>query len=274
MSKPGHDSFFANLAQKRELWWQFTVRAVELRHRGSHLGILWAVLNPLLMLLVYYTVFGVIFGGSFKVLPDETTADFVLAVFFGLIVFHLMAETMALAPSVVVTNPNLVKKVVFPLEVLPLAQLGAVWFHFLISLGLMLAGALLFGRGLTLAGLAWLPVILLPLVLLSVGIAWLCAALGVFFRDLTQIMPFVSQVVLYSSAIFYSVAKARSLPGVWLFLKWNPLLHTVNLARDALLWDRPVNVLHLGYTYACGLALCGLGGWVFRKLQPAFADVI
>ncbi len=274
MSKPGHDSFFANLAQKRELWWQFTVRAVELRHRGSYLGIFWAVLNPLLMLLVYYVVFGVIFGGSFKVVPNETTADFVLAVFCGLIVFHLTAETMTLAPTVVITNPNLVKKVVFPLEVLPLAQLGAIWFHFLISLGLMLAGALLFGRGLTLTGLAWLPVILLPLVLLSVGIAWLCSALGVFFRDLTQVMPFLSQVVLYASAIFYPVAKAQALPAVWFFLKWNPLLHTVNLARDALLWDQPVNLTHLGYTYVFGLGMCLIGGWVFRKLQPAFADVI
>jgi lipopolysaccharide transport system permease protein len=274
MSKPGHDSFFANLAQKRELWWQFTVRAVELRHRGSYLGIFWAGLNPLLMLLVYYVVFGVIFGGSFKVLPDETTADFVLAVFCGLIVFHLVAETMALAPTIVVTNPNLVKKVVFPLEVLPLAQLGAVWFHFLISLGLLLGGALFFGRGLSIGGVAWLPVILLPLLLLSVGIAWLGAALGVFFRDLTQVTPFVSQVVLYASAIFYPVAKAHALPGVWMFLKWNPLLHTVNLTRNALLWDQPVNLEQLGYTYALGFGVCVLGALVFRKLQPAFADVI
>lgn len=274
MSKPGHDSFFTNFAQKRELWWQFTVRAVELRHRGSHLGFFWAILNPLLMLLVYYVVFGVIFGGSFKVLKDETTADFVLAVFFGLIAFHLAAETMTLAPTVVVTNPNLVKKVVFPLEVLPLAQLGAVWFHFLISLALLLVGALLFGRGLTVEGLVWLPVILAPLLLFSIGIAWLCAALGVFFRDLAQVMPFLSQVLLYASAVFYSVEKAQALPGVWMFLKWNPLLHTVNLARNALLWDKPVDLAHLGYTYACGVALCLLGGWVFRKLQPAFADVI
>ena len=274
MSKPGHDSFLANLAQKRELWWQFTVRAVELRHRGSYLGIVWAVLNPLLMLLVYYIVFGRIFGGSFKVLPDETTADFVLAVFCGLIVFHLIAETMTQSPMVIVTNPNLVKKVVFPLEVLPLAQLGAAWFHFFISLGLMLAGALIFGRGLSVAALVWLPIVMLPLVLLSVGIAWLCSALGVFFRDLTQLMPFLAQVGLYASAVFYPVAKAKEHSMVWTFLQWNPLLHTINLARNALLWDQPINVIHLGYTYAFSLGLFLLGAWAFRKLQPAFADVI
>jgi lipopolysaccharide transport system permease protein len=181
---------------------------------------------------------------------------------------------MTLSPSIVVTNPNLVKKVVFPLEVLPLAQLGAAWFHFFISLGLMLAGALLFGRGLSIAALVWLPVVMLPLVLLSVGIAWLCASLGVFFRDLTQVMPFLSQIVLYASAVFYPVAKAQAHPTVWAFLRWNPLLHTINLARNVLLWDQPVNINHLGYTYAIGIGMCLLGGWAFRKLQPAFADVI
>lgn len=272
MSAPGHTSPFADLARKRDLWWQFTVRAVETRHRGSHLGILWTVLNPLLMLTIYVVVFGVIFGGQFGVLPEETPTDFVLAVFLGLIVYHLLAETMSTAPGIIVTNPNLVKKVVFPLDILPLAQLGAFWFHFLISLALMLGGAVVFGRGLSLAGVCWLPVILLPLLLMSVGIGWLIAALGVFFRDLAQAMPFVAQIMLYASAIFYPLAKIPA--GLWTFLKWNPLLHTVNLARDALLWDAPINLPRLGYTYACGLALCFVGRWVFLKLQPAFADVI
>lgn len=273
MSKPGHDSLFANLAQKRELWWQFTVRAVELRHRGSYLGMLWAVLTPLLMLAVYVLVFGVIFGGSFNI-PGETRPDFVLAVFLGLLIYHLAAETMNLSPTVILANPNLVKKVVFPLEVLPLSQLGAAWFNFLVSLALMLAGAVCFGRGLTVAGLLWLPLILAPLVLLTVGLSWLLSALGVFFRDLAQAMPFATQVLLYASAIFYPVAKAQALPGVWAFLKWNPLLHTVDLARNALLWERDVNLARLAYTWACGAAACIVGAWVFRKLQPAFADVI
>jgi lipopolysaccharide transport system permease protein len=262
----------SDLARKRDLWWQFTVRAVEMRHRGSYLGMLWSVLNPLLMLGVYVVVFGVIFGGHFGVLPDETGTDFVLAVFLGLTFFHLIAETMAAAPTMIVINPNLVKKVVFPLEVLPLSQLGSFWFHFFISLALMLAGACCFGRGLPLAGLLWLPVILLPLALFSVGLGWLFAALGVFFRDLSQVMPFATQVLLYASAIFYPLAKIP--PAIWLFLRWNPLLHIVQLARGVLLWNLPVNGLHLAYVYACGLAMFALGRWVFRKLQPAFADVI
>lgn len=272
MSTPGHASPFADLARKRDLWWQFTVRAVEMRHRGSYLGAVWTVLNPLLMLTIYVVVFGVIFGGRFGVLPDETPTDFVLAVFLGLILYHLLAETMSSAPGIIVNNPNLVKKVVFPLDVLPLAQVGAFWFHFLISLALMLAGAAIFGRGLSLAAAAWLPVILFPLLLMSVGLGWLISALGVFFRDLSQAMPFVAQIMLYASAIFYPLAKIPA--GLWTVLKWNPLLQAVDQARNVLLWDIPINLGVVGYTYACGIALYVLGRVIFMKLQPAFADVI
>jgi lipopolysaccharide transport system permease protein len=272
MSVPGHASPFSDRARKRDLWWQFTVRAVETRHRGSYLGWIWAILNPLLMLAIYAVVFGKIFGGHFGRLPNETPADFVLAMFLGLIIYHLLAETIAIAPTLVVSQPNLVKKVVFPLDVLPTAQVGAFCFHFFISLGLMLAGAVFFGRGVSLAGICWLPVILAPLVLMSVGLAWIFAALGVFFRDLTQAMPFVALILLYASAIFYPLSKIS--PEIWMFLKWNPLLHLVELARDALLWNVPINLKHLAYTYACGLLLLAAGKWIFMKLQPAFADVI
>ncbi len=272
MSAPGLASPFHDFARKRDLWWQFTVRTVELRHRGSYLGLVWAGLTPLLTLGLYYVVFGKIFASSFGVLPDETNVDYALAFFLGLILHQLTAETVSLAPGVVLANPNLVKKVVFPLDILPLAQLGATWFNLLISIGLMLTGAVVFGRGVSVAGLAWLPVILFPLLLLTAGLGWLFAALGVFFRDLGQFMPFIAQVVLYASAVVYPIAKIP--PEIWVFLKWNPLLHSVELARDALVWDTDLNLKHLGYTYAAGIVVFFLGRWTFGKLQSAFADVI
>lgn len=272
MSAPGHASPFADLARKRDLWWQFTVRTVELRHRGSYLGVLWAGLTPLLMLGLYFVVFGMIFSGSFGVLPDETRTDYALAFFLGLILHQLTAETLSIAPGIILANPNLVKKVVFPLDVLPIAQLGATWFNLVISLTLMILGAIFLGRGVTVAGLVWLPVILFPLLLLTAGACWLFAALGVFFRDLSQVMPFLAQIVLYASAIVYPVAKIPA--NIWVFLKWNPLLHSVELARDALVWDTPLNLTHLGYTYVAGVAAFIGGRWVFLRLQSAFADVI
>lgn len=272
MSAPGHASPLADLARKRDLWWQFTVRTVELRHRGSYLGLLWAGITPLLMLGLYFVVFGMIFSGSFGVLPDETRTDYALAFFLGLILHQLTAETLSIAPGIILANPNLVKKVVFPLDILPIAQLGATWFNLVISLTLMIFGAIFLGRGVTVAGLVWLPVILFPLLLLTAGACWLFAALGVFFRDLSQVMPFLAQIVLYASAIVYPIAKIPA--NIWVFLKWNPLLHSVELARDALVWDTPLNLTHLGYTYVAGTGMFLGGRWVFLRLQSAFADVI
>ncbi len=139
MPDTNRSSFLTNFARKRDLWWQFTVRAVELRHRGSHLGIIWSVLNPLLMLGLYMFVFGFIFPNKFGVLARETPVDFALALFLGLILYQAIAETLGVAPTLVVGNPNLVKKVVFPLDVLPLSQIGASWFHLLVSLALLIA---------------------------------------------------------------------------------------------------------------------------------------
>jgi lipopolysaccharide transport system permease protein len=272
MSAPGQISPFEGIARKRDLWWQFTVRAVESRYRGSYLGILWAVLNPLLMLGIYFAVFGIIFTSHYGVIKNETPVDYAMAMFLGLILFQLVAETLGASPILIIANINLVKKVVFPLEVLPLSQSGALWFNLAIGLVLALGGSLIFGRGLSLAGLAWLPVILLPLLMLSAGLAWLFAALGVFFRDLAQAMPFVAQIILYSSAVFYPLSRIP--PNVWAILRWNPFLQTVVLSREVVLWGLPVNFYHLGYTYAAGFAFLIVGRWVFLRLRPAFADVI
>jgi lipopolysaccharide transport system permease protein len=272
MNPQGVSSSLSGIARKRDLWWQFAVRAVEARYRGSYLGILWAVLNPVLMLGVYYVVFGVIFSGHFRDPLVETRTDFAMAMFLGLTLYMLVADTLGTGPLLIVGSPNLVKKVVFPLEILPIAQAGGLWFNLAIGLVLALGGSAIFGSGLSLVGLAWLPVILFPLLMLCAGLAWLFAALGVFFRDLAQAMPFISQVVLYASAVFYPTSRIP--PGVWAFLKWNPFLETVVLSREVVLWGLPVNLARLGYTYAAGLAVLLLGRWVFQKLRPAFADVI
>lgn len=230
------------------------------------------MLNPVLMLGIYYVVFGVIFSGHFRDPQIENRADFAMAMFLGLTLYMLVADTLGTSPLLIVGNVNLVKKVVFPLEILPLAQAGGLWFNLAIGLVLALGGSALFGSGLSIAGLIWLPVILLPLLMLSAGLAWLFAALGVFFRDLAQAMPFIAQVVLYSSAVFYPTSRIP--PTIWAILKWNPFLQTVVLAREVVLWGMPVNLVRLGYTYAAGLAILLLGRWVFQKLRPAFADVI
>lgn len=263
--------FAADLWSNRMLFWQFLLRNVELRHKGSHLGLLWSSLNPLLMLALYVTVFGYILPGKFGVLPTETKVDFALGIFLGLTMFQIVAETMAGSPTLIIGNANLVKKVIFPLEILPAASVGAAFFHTCISLVLALLGILFFGPGLALNAL-WVPVILVPLILLCLGISWFFSALGVFFRDIGQVMQFATQALMFASAVMYSAEKAPA--NVWAYLRFNPVLLAIELTRNAALWQRPLNLHQLAYLYAFGLATCYLGYAAFRRMKPAFADVL
>lgn len=260
-----------SLWQSRDLLWQFTQRAIELRHKGSHLGLAWSILQPLLMLGLYVLVFGYIFGGSFDVLPDESPVDFALGIFLGLTLFHFVAEAFATAPNLIVSNPNFVKKVVFPLTVLPASAVGTAAFHLLISLGLVLIGVVFFGHGLALTAL-WLPLILAPLVLISLGLTFAISALGVFWRDLAQLTQFLTLALMYGSAIFFPSSQVPA--AIWQYLRFNPLLLSIELARDSLLWHLPINMVHLGYIWVVGFAALFLGLTIFRRLRPAFADVL
>lgn len=266
--------FAADLWQYRSLLWQFTVRNVELRHKGSHLGLVWSFLNPLLMLALYVGIFGYVLGGTFGVSPNETRAEYGLGIFFGLALFHFVSEVLGLSPGIIVSNPNFVKKVVFPLEILPPTNVFGAVFHLLVTLSLLLVGMLTFGPGLTWQAL-WLPVILLPMLLLMLGVSWFISALGVFFRDINQIVQFVGVGLLFASAVFYPAAKiAQSSPLAWDILRFNPVLLAIELSRDAVLWARPLNFTHLAYLYFAGLTACVAGHAVFRKMKPAFADVL
>lgn len=263
--------FAADLWAQRELLWQFTLRNVELRHKGSHLGLVWSFLNPILMLGLYVLVFGYIFGGKFGVRPGETRVDYALGIFLGLTLFHFVSEVLAISPAIIVSNPNFVKKVVFPLEILPAANVAGAVVHMLISLGLAVGSLLLFGTDFQI-GVFWLPVIILPLILFCLGVAWLFSALGVFFRDLAQITQFCTMALMFSSAVFYSAQKIP--PAAWTFMRFNPILLAIELARNAALWGRPLNFAHLAFLYGTGLATCYLGHFAFGRMKPAFADVL
>jgi lipopolysaccharide transport system permease protein len=266
---------FSLLHRNRSLLRQFVLRIFQERHKSSLLGVVWAVLLPVMMMGLYTFVFGYIFGSSYNVIPQENKLDFGLGIFLSLTLFGLVAESCTLAPTVIVNQPNLVKKVVFPLEILPVANLGASLINFLISIGLFLIGQVYFGRGVTWDAL-WFPLIAFPLILLSMGLYWIFSALGVFLRDLSQLMVFFAQAMLYSSAIFYSTNKVKGTPMEFLLpvLELNPIVHAVELSRNVLLWQIPMHLTDLGFLYGFGVVTAVLGFTLFRKLKPAFSDVI
>lgn len=263
----------------RELWshrslaWQFTLRTVELRHKGSHLGLVWSLLGPLLMLGLYVLVFGFIFSGRFKAEADmESRVEYALVVFLGLALHHFVAEVINLSPGLVTANPNFVKKVVFPLGVLPVAGVGAAFIHFLITLALVFVGAVATGVPLSWGTLGWLPVLLVPLAAGAFGLALGLSALGVFVRDFAPLTQFLGLALLFASAVFYPVSLIP--PAIWTFLRFNPLLHLIREARGVVFWGEPVNLTAVGYLYAVSFLALAAGAWLFRRLRPSFADVL
>jgi lipopolysaccharide transport system permease protein len=265
--KPG----ISRLLQHQDLLIRFTVRAIERQTKGSWLGILWVLVNPLLSLALYTVVFGMIMGGDFRVRADAGAFDYPLGIFIGLSVLGLITETMGSSPTTILSSQNLVKKVVFPLYLLPMANVGSIFFKTLMSALLALIGVQAVGPGLSWQAL-WFPVILMPILFLALGLGWLLSALGVYFRDSPQLTSFFAMALFYASAVFYPSHIIP--PSIYTYLKWNPVLQAVELSRDVLLWDIPLDPQKLLFVWVVGLAGAVAGFFSFQALRSGFADVL
>lgn len=260
----------ASLWHNRQLVWQLTRREVLGRYRGSLFGIAWAVGNPLLMLAVYTLVFGYIFRARWGEGVD-TAGEYALVLFCGLTVFGIFSEVVSRAPSLILSNPNYVKKVVFPVDCLPWVLVGAALFHAAASLAVLLLASLVLHGTLPWTVL-WLPVVLVPLLLLAVGLAWLLASLGVYLRDVGHLVNALVTVLLFLSPVFYPAA---SLPEpLHRVLMLNPLTGVLESARAVLLWGQsPDWTLLLPCTLFAGL-VAWLGWLWFDRTRSGFADVL
>ena len=264
-------TMFKSFWQNRQLIWQMTRREVAGRYRGSLLGLAWSFLNPLLMLLVYTFVFSVVFKSRWGVSLNESKADFAIILFAGMIVFSLFAEIVNRAPSLIISNVNYVKKVVFPLEILPWVALGSVLFHSLVSLVVLLLLQLIVNFTLPWTALLF-PLVLLPLVFACMGLAWFLAALGVFVRDVGQITSVFTTVFMFLSAVFYPLT---ALPQKYQnILQLNPLVLIIAESRNVLIFGRLPNWTSLGITLVIGFGMAIAGFWWFQKMRKGFADVI
>ncbi|MDH0625443.1 ABC transporter permease [Pseudomonas chengduensis] len=260
----------ASISRNRGLIQASAKREVLGRYRGSTLGLLWSFFNPLLMLVVYTFVFSEVFKARWSA-GSESKTEFALVLFAGLIIFNLFAECINRAPSLILSNPNYVKKVVFPLEILPFVGLLSALYHTLISLGVWLAAyAVLFGMPHATA--LYLPLVLLPFCLLIMGLSWALASLGVFLRDVSQFIGVVTTVFMFLSPIFYP---ASALPEDYQSLLYlNPLTPVIEMTRDVLYWGKSPNFLLLGTSWLAAVAIAWLGFAWFQKTRKGFADVL
>jgi lipopolysaccharide transport system permease protein len=255
----------------RQLISRLSRREVVGRYQGSIIGILWSFLNPLFMLVVYTFVFSVVFKARWGVGEDETKFQFAVVLFAGLIVHGLFSEVLNRAPNLVLSNVNYVKKVLFPLEILPGIAMGAALFHSTISLTVLLAASVLFNGYLPWTAIL-IPLVLFPLVILTLGLAWMLASLGVFLRDVGQTINIITLVLLFLSPIFYPLT---ALPIEFQpLIMVNPLTFIIEQTRDVLIWGHLPNWIGLGiYTMlAIGVAWSGFA-W-FQKTRKGFADVL
>jgi lipopolysaccharide transport system permease protein len=261
-----------HLWSHRELIGQFTKRESIGRYKGSFLGQAWAFVTPLLMLVIYTFVFSVIFKARWgNTLSDSSQIGFALTLFAGLIPFTVFSECVNRAPGLIVGNPNYVKKVVFPLEILPVSQLGSALVHSLVSLAILVTANLIF-NGVIVWTIIFLPLMYLPLILLCLGLGWFLASLGVFVRDIGQIMGVIVQVLFFMTPIFYPIAAIPANLQIILYL--NPLTFIVNQFRRVILWGQMPDWGEFVVMTLLMELVCMLGYIWFMKSKKTFADVI
>lgn len=246
---------------------QLIKRDVLLRYRGAMFGVAWVFLNPLIMLVIFAYVFGHIFQARWP--QQETGAPFWLVLYSGLIAFNIFAEAVSRAPASVRGTPSYVKKIIFPVEILPLVPLGAALVHGTFNFFIMLAA--LGWTGHISASVVLYPLMLLPLLLLALGLSWFFAAWGVFIKDMSQIVPPFVQMLMFLSPVLYPASAVPE--GLRPLYHFNPLGAVIESCRNAAL-GQAIDWQNWGTAFIVGLATALLGHAFFRHSRDEFADVL
>lgn len=249
---------------------QLTVRDVASRYRGSTAGILWSLIGPLLSLAMYTFVFGIVLRARWGV-EGESTFDFALTLFAGLVVHGLVSDVLMRAPHIIAGNPSYVKQIVFPLEVLSIVSILSSLFNAVISLILLLFFWAFTHKGLHPAVLL-IPFLMFPLCLIALGIGWAIAATTVYFRDLGQLVSFVSAGLLFLSPVFYPASAVPA--AIRPVLDLNPLTFVIEGVRGALINGSVPSLEAYGvyFLISCGVVTLGFA-W-FQKIRSGFGDVV
>ncbi len=246
-------------------------REVVGRYKRSIMGLMWSFANPILLLAMYTLVFSVVFKSRWGIVQPVNRMNFAILLFIGMIIHSLFSETLIRAPNLIVANVSYVKKIVFPLEILPVVVMGASVFHAMVSV-LVLAGALMLINGFIPWTAVFFPLILLPLIVLVFGIAWVLASLGVFLRDVGQPIGLAMNILLFASPVFYPVSALPAHVRPWLML--NPLTFIIEQSRAVLIYGQLPHILGFLIYSLISLAVAWIGYVWFQKTRKGFANVL
>jgi lipopolysaccharide transport system permease protein len=263
-------SFLALMWNSRQLLSQLTRREIHGRSKGSILGLLWLVITPMLLLAVYTFVFSKVLKTQWSA-STESTAVFASILFVGLCIFNVLADVLNRSARLIIDHANYVKRVVFPLELLVVVSCLATLYQFAINMLVLLASLLLFSDGPSII-VFYLPLVVLPVVLLALGGGWLISSLGVYLRDVAPLVALAITALLFLSPVFYPVeAMPQSLQAWYAF---NPLALAIAQARGVLLWGTAPSWISLAWQILGSSFLAWLGFCWFQITKKGFADVL
>lgn len=256
--------------QNKHLINQLVKRDVLQRYRGSYLGVLWSFVTPLFMLAIYTYFFGFVFNNRWGESASDNKFEFALILFCGLIVFNFFSEVVTKSPTLMINNTNLVKKVVFPLEVLSIVLMRSAFVHTLISVLILVTGLIIIGS--VHWTIVFLPLVLMPIVLFATGFSWFLSSLGVYIRDISQLIGLIMQALMFLSPIFYPIS---IIPENLRFVYYlNPLTYVVEDMRRILMWGQMPDWKFTILGIVLGIIIFFLGLVWFRKTKRGFADVL
>jgi ABC-type polysaccharide/polyol phosphate export permease len=260
----------AALVRYRGLIQSLVARELKARYRGSFLGFFWSFINPLLLLLVYSFVFSYIMEAS----QDPRVTPFALFMFCGILPWTWFSSSLLEASGVLISGGNLIKKVLFPAEVLPIVTVLSNMIHFFFGLSILAAFLIWHQRPISLAELALFPLVVLVQLILTVGFALLLSALTVHFRDLRDILSNLLTFWFFATPIIYPYFLFE---GKWqgTLLKLNPFTHLAITYQEILFFEGPVG--HLKWLLVLGVISIGFfffSYFVFDRLRDTFAEEV
>jgi lipopolysaccharide transport system permease protein len=258
------------IAQNHRLIRSMARRDILARYRGSFGDVFWTVLNPLLLMSTYFFVFGIVLQTRFG--PDQSRTGFALYFLAGMLPWLAFSEPVGRAANVILEHRNFVKKLVFPLDTLPVNQVVSGLVTEFFGAGVFICGLLIIRHTIP-AAVLWLPVLLVPQLLFTLGVCWFLAALGVYMRDLGQIMALVLTLWFFITPICYPESNNLS-PAIAALMRKNPLYVLVRGYRAVFLEGHAPAMVPLVKLWVVALVLFFLGHVWFHRLRKSFADVI